>query len=224
MAKLHVRRHVIAEHVAALLGSFPVAPHSPEVFVRRMIEEIVVLDPWASDIERGCRRLIRKSGFPDIATLIKAIQEGDGLTPSSTTRSNATKNWRIPDRCHLSRAWRSVDNAKLAIREPAELKKPIRINTISIQAWRSRLASTIWHWRSYRDAGVAICGQVRSGLKNVIDRFLEPYRRGAGRKQLTPAARHRPRVGGADRLGTRVPHPRNGSAPAGACRAGFGAA
>lgn len=179
--ELHVKRHVIAEHVAALLGSFAVAPHSPEVFVRRMIEEIVVLDPWASDIERGCRRLIRKSGFPDIAKLIKAIQKGDGTNTfidDAIERDEETGEYQIVATYRELGA--ALDNAKLAIEEAAELKKPIRINGTS----RFKPGDRVSHLRFGTGEVIQALGsqfvvRFEGGLKNVIDRFLEPASTGA---------------------------------------------
>ena len=174
--ELHVRRHVIAEHVAGLLGSFPVAPHSPEVFVRRMIEEIVVLDPWASDIDRGCRKLIRQSKFPDIAALIKAIKEGDGTESFIDDAIDREEN----DEYQIIGTYRELaaelEKAKFAIEEAAELKKPIRISETS----QFKRGDRVSHLRFglgevTQTFGHQICVRFdKGGVKTVIERFLEP--------------------------------------------------
>jgi hypothetical protein len=172
----HVRRHVIAEHVAALLGSFPVAPHSPEVFVRRMIEEIVVLDPWASDLEHGCRQMIRKSKFPDIATLMDTLQEDEGgsFIDEVIERDEETGEYQIIITYRELAA--ELEKAKLAIEEAKELEKPIRCNEVS----RFKRGNRVSHLR-YGEGDVSethgkqiVVKFDTSGLHSVIDRFLEP--------------------------------------------------
>lgn len=174
--RLHVKRHVIAEHIAALLGSFPVAPHSPEVFVRRMIEEIVVLDPWASDIERGCRQMIRKSKFPDIAALIKAIEEDDGIhsfIDDVIDREEYDEYQIIGTYRELAA---ELGKAQFAIEEAKELKEPIHASYVS----GFKRGDRVSHVKFGAGEVVQLCGKqitVRfdaSGIKTVIDRFLEP--------------------------------------------------
>jgi hypothetical protein len=172
----HVRRHVIAEHVAALLGSFPVAPHSPEVFVRRMIEEVVVFDPWASNLERGCREMIRKAKFPDIATLLRAIGEDDSTESfvEDLLERDASGEYQIIVTYRELAA--ELGKAKFAIEEAKELKEPIHISHVS----RFKRGDRVSHLRFGAGEVVQLLGKQISvrfdegGLKTVIDRFLEP--------------------------------------------------
>jgi hypothetical protein len=73
---LQLRHHVICEQVATLLGTFPnAAPHSPEVYTPRLIEEIVAANPGAIQLEAACRWLLRNCTFlPTVAEMLKAIR------------------------------------------------------------------------------------------------------------------------------------------------------
>jgi hypothetical protein len=178
---LHVKRHVIAEHVAAMLGSFPVAPHSPEVFVRRMIEEIIVLNPWASDIERGCRQLIRKSKFPDIAALIETISQSDGtksFIDDLIERDEDTgEYWIVGMHRELVQ---ELNQATLAIEEAKELKETIRLSDVS----RFKPGDRVRHLRFGRGEvdrtlGKTVAVKFDDGRRtSVIDRFLSAESQG----------------------------------------------
>jgi hypothetical protein len=85
----HIRHQVICEKVAALLGAYPNAvPHSPEVFVPRLIEEIAAADPSAVQLEAACRRLVRTCTFlPTVAEVLKALAE-TAVTFDATARDD----------------------------------------------------------------------------------------------------------------------------------------
>jgi hypothetical protein len=64
-----------------LIGAFPAGtPASPDVFARRLIEEILCLEVTASRIELATRTLIRTRKFlPAISEVLAAVQ--DAKTP-----------------------------------------------------------------------------------------------------------------------------------------------
>ena len=66
----------VAGRVAALIGAYPSgSPASPEVFTRRMIEEIIATEPTASRVESATRSLVRSRTFlPSIAEVLAAIR------------------------------------------------------------------------------------------------------------------------------------------------------
>jgi hypothetical protein len=74
--KWRLSRRVVCEQVSALLGSFPNAPQVPEVYTRRIIEELVAANPSAVQLEAACRRLVRNcTVVPSVAEALKAIGE-----------------------------------------------------------------------------------------------------------------------------------------------------
>jgi hypothetical protein len=69
-------RRAICEQVSALLGSFPNAPQTPEVFVPTLIEELVAANPTAVQLEAACRWLRRNCTFvPSVGEILKAIRK-----------------------------------------------------------------------------------------------------------------------------------------------------
>lgn len=70
-------RRVVSEQVAMLIGSFPNAnPHSSEVYVPMLIEEIIAANPRASALESTCREIRRTKTFlPAIAEVLKVLRE-----------------------------------------------------------------------------------------------------------------------------------------------------
>jgi hypothetical protein len=76
-----IKRRFVAEQVALLIGSFPNAnPHSPEVYSKMLIEEIVADRPHAIVLESACRHIRRNEKFkfpPAISEVLKVIDEQD---------------------------------------------------------------------------------------------------------------------------------------------------
>jgi hypothetical protein len=71
----HLSRRVIVTRIAMWLGAFPCAPHSPEVFSRHVVEEVVVDDTSNTRLELACRATVRTRKFPEIAALIEALHD-----------------------------------------------------------------------------------------------------------------------------------------------------
>jgi hypothetical protein len=74
-----LKREVVSQQVALLIGSFPNAgPHNGEVYTRMLIEEIYRQDPCPCELESACRRIRRTMTFPpSIAEVIRVLdQEG----------------------------------------------------------------------------------------------------------------------------------------------------
>src|SRR5262249_2786879 len=67
--------------VAALIGAFPNAgPHSPEMFTKMLIEEIIATKPHPIVLESACREIRRTKTFvPVIAELLKVLNEQSSL-------------------------------------------------------------------------------------------------------------------------------------------------
>jgi hypothetical protein len=73
----HLKRRIIEEQVALLLGSFPNAgPHNPAVYSGMLVEEIVAAGPSAVALEATCREIRRTKNFaPTIAEVLKILKE-----------------------------------------------------------------------------------------------------------------------------------------------------
>jgi hypothetical protein len=72
-----LKRRIIEEQVALLLGSFPNAgPHNPAVYSGMLVEEIVAAEPCAVALEATCREIRRTKNFaPTIAEVLKILKE-----------------------------------------------------------------------------------------------------------------------------------------------------
>jgi hypothetical protein len=72
-----IKRRVVSEAVALLIGSFPHAnPHEPKCYSRMMVEEIYACKPNAIILESACRHIRRTEEFmPAPARMIKAIDQ-----------------------------------------------------------------------------------------------------------------------------------------------------
>lgn len=70
--RYQLTRRVVSEQVAMLIGSFPNStPHSPEMYTRMLVEEIVTANPSATALEATCRQIKRTMKFvPTIAELL----------------------------------------------------------------------------------------------------------------------------------------------------------
>ena len=73
----NLRRRVVEEQVALLLGSFPNAvPHNPKVYTGMLVEEIVAAEPSAVALEAACREIRRTKNFlPTPAEMLKILRE-----------------------------------------------------------------------------------------------------------------------------------------------------
>jgi hypothetical protein len=171
----HIKHHVIAKHVAALLGSFPVAPHSPEVFVKRMIEEIVVADPSATQLEKACRKTIRQSKFPDISSLLEALEyEDDGFSCGIGDLTDEYDGETVIQSSYrdLEKLVSQVDIAK----REAEALKCAHTGKVS----RFNVGDRVSHYRYGAGSVVSLfCEHVTvkfddRGTKRTADEFLEP--------------------------------------------------
>ncbi len=71
-----VSRKFVAARVAMLLGAYPAgSPSDPDIYTRRMIEEIVAVDPTATQVECATRVWIRTSKFlPAPGELLDAVR------------------------------------------------------------------------------------------------------------------------------------------------------
>src|SRR5262245_30453033 len=72
-----LKRHVVAQHIAILLGAYPNAgPHNPEIYTRVLVEDVHAAKPSASALEATCRKLRRTSKFvPTVAELLAVLAE-----------------------------------------------------------------------------------------------------------------------------------------------------
>jgi hypothetical protein len=72
-----LKRKVVAEQVAMLIGSFPTGtPSAPEVYTKLMIEEIIAANPSAMALESTCRQIRRTKTFlPAISEVLEALRE-----------------------------------------------------------------------------------------------------------------------------------------------------
>jgi hypothetical protein len=72
-----ISRRVVSEQVGMLIGSFPNAgPHSPEVYTRMLIEEIIAAKPSAVALEACCREIRRTKTFiPTVAEVLKVLRD-----------------------------------------------------------------------------------------------------------------------------------------------------
>jgi hypothetical protein len=72
-----ITRRVVSEEISLLIGGFPNAgPHSPKVYTRMMIEEIVAANPTAVALEGACREIRRTKTFaPSIPELLEALRQ-----------------------------------------------------------------------------------------------------------------------------------------------------
>src|SRR5262245_17605786 len=72
-----ISRRMVSEQVGLLIGSFPNStPHSPEVYTKLLIEEIIAANPQASVLESTCRDLRRTKKFaPTVAEVLEVLQE-----------------------------------------------------------------------------------------------------------------------------------------------------
>jgi hypothetical protein len=83
-----VKRRVVAEQVAILIGAFPNAgPHSPEAYTKLLIEEIVAATGYdAVMLEAACRKIRRTMKFvPTIAEMLDALTNQPELDVRSAT-------------------------------------------------------------------------------------------------------------------------------------------
>jgi hypothetical protein len=59
-----LKRHIIAEQVGLLIGSFPNGvPHNPEIYMRMLVEELAAAHARAPELESACRYIRRNHTF-----------------------------------------------------------------------------------------------------------------------------------------------------------------
>jgi hypothetical protein len=78
-----IQKRIVTEKVAVLIGSFPNAkPHSPEVYSRALVEEVIAAKPHAIVLESACRHLRRDKKYkflPAISEVLEVIDEQGSL-------------------------------------------------------------------------------------------------------------------------------------------------
>lgn len=72
-----LKRDVISEQVAVLIGSFPNAgPHNPQTYTGMLTNEIAAADPCAISLEAACRAIRRTKKFvPTIAEVLEVLEQ-----------------------------------------------------------------------------------------------------------------------------------------------------
>jgi hypothetical protein len=70
-----ISRRVVSEQVGMLIGSFPnAAPHSPEIYTRMLVEEIIAAKPSPVALEACCRKIRRTKSFvPTVAEVLAVL-------------------------------------------------------------------------------------------------------------------------------------------------------
>ncbi len=95
-----LKRRVISEQVAALIGSFPnCGPHNPQTYAGMLTNEIAAADPDAITLEATCRIVRRTKNFaPTIAEVLEILKEQSSAV-SDMAEADELKNWK-----HCSRS------------------------------------------------------------------------------------------------------------------------
>jgi hypothetical protein len=92
-----IARRVASEQVGLLVGSFPnVSAHSPQIYVRLLIEETIAANPCACALEDACRQIRRTLRFaPTVAELLDVLrQKMAWWSDADAIRAENVEFWR----------------------------------------------------------------------------------------------------------------------------------
>jgi hypothetical protein len=75
-----IKRRVVVEKLALLIGSFPNAgPHNPETYCAMLTNEILVANPTVIQLEHACRVIRRAKNFPPtIKEMLETLEKAYG--------------------------------------------------------------------------------------------------------------------------------------------------
>jgi hypothetical protein len=93
------------------IGAYPNAgPHSPEIYIPRIIEEIVAAEPCAIALEAACRRLVRTCKFPPtVVEVLEALREANVPASDFDDRNKAEED------CYVVATHKELEKALAAL-------------------------------------------------------------------------------------------------------------
>jgi hypothetical protein len=93
--KWRLKRRVISEQVAVLIGSFPNAgPHNPQTYAGMLTNEIAATDTNAIVLEAACREVRRTKTFPPTIAEVLEILEKQENEMSGQSEADDLDNWK----------------------------------------------------------------------------------------------------------------------------------